>query len=195
MIDLTTLRLTNIYDGGRNCSFITKDFGFAYGYYIFPEENIFFCNIPKCASTSVLHTIRMAIKPPHWKQETPRHFTIVRNPLERFKSGLSYIGMNFSDYVKNNYDILRGPALMHLLPQTSFIQLYKEHILSNNNLEYFHMGNIDSIFNKKVELSNHTEYSESFNIDFYKTYKGYKNWFEDTYQEDIELYKKVVESN
>ena len=164
----------------------TKNFSFHYEYYVYPKLRIYYCNIPKCASTALMKFISHK----NTIQKNPRYFTVVREPLSRFKSSLNYLDMFFSDYVKNNYSggvkDQMAHRLLHLMPQSFFIKYFPYTIK-----EFFHMGNVDKIFNEEVIRKNANEYSDKFNIDFDNTLKNYKNWFEDVYQKDIELYNKV----
>lgn len=151
----------------------------------FKDDHVYYenyCNIPKNASTSLDYR--------------PRRlqnfcFTVLRDPLSRFKSGLNFLGIKLSDYVINNYD-QTDSGLSHLLPQTFFIDNFENIIVKYYILE--HTQALEKEFGK-LRRDNAWAYSEDFINDFNTTLPKYQDWFHETYARDLELYKLHSEAN
>ena len=58
-------------------------------YSFYPDQNIFFCNIPKCATTTIHNYIKRKLEDNSLLVlNEPFYFTIIREPIERLKSAL-----------------------------------------------------------------------------------------------------------
>ena len=49
-----------------------------------------------------------------------------------------------------------------------------------------------NLYDSTFTIQNPGPYTDNWLKDFDDTYQDYKNWFEDTYQADIELYNKRI---
>ena len=139
------------------------------------------CNIPKCGqSTQMTQSINED------EITTDRCIALLREPLARFKSCLNNCSMLFSDYVSSNYNKSKD-VMFHMLPQTYFVNAFPYEILEFHDITY-----MATLYDSSFTIRNPGKYDTDWVEDFDNTYKDYKNWFEDTYQADIELYNNKI---
>ena len=97
--------------------------------------------------------------------------------------------MLFSDYATSNYN--KGNDVMfHLLPQIYFVNAYPHEITEFHDISY-----MSNLYDASFTIQNPATYNEEWVEDFDITYQAYKNWFEDTYHPDIELYNSKILTN
>jgi len=139
------------------------------------------CNIPKCGqSTQMTQSIKED------EITSDRCIALLREPLSRFKACLNNCGMLFSDYVSSNYDKYKD-VMFHMLPQKYFVNAFPYEILEFHDITY-----MATLYDSSFTIQNPGKYDTYWIEDFDNTYKDYKNWFEDTYQADIELYNNKI---
>ena len=77
--------------------------------------------------------------------------------------------------------------MFHMLPQTYFVNAYPHEITEFHDISY-----MSNLYDASFTIQNHATYDEEWVEDFDITYQDYKNWFEDAYQADIELYNTKI---
>jgi len=196
----------------------TKYWGheFLHGYYFYPSRNVFYCNIPKCASTSIhLHITDLSVT-----YDDPFYFTVIREPMERLKSALWMINTlrwqqphpsfcpncgydpgsySISTFIKEVKGIetmsIDVQKLMHTFPQAEFIK--NSPYDGDAELQIYPLHQINNIFNVDIPQTNKSSiYPESpwyvaFNKMFEKQRVEYKRFLDALYAEDYELWNEA----
>ena len=191
----------------------------AHTYYFWTKQNIFFCNIPKCATQS----IREYVEGMHISADDPYYFTIVRDPIKRLFSALWMIHtlVNNGEYTKacppniknfvqhvDRRTAFDGPFakhFMHALPQTEFIK--HSPFIGDTPLKIFRLDQVNSIFDAEIEVKHRRKGTHeakdrsqwdsvfrSFSDTFDKELVEYRSFINTFYKEDIALWEKVNES-
>ena len=166
-----------------------------HGWSFEPNRNIFFCNIPKCASTSIKNYI---IATDNLDYKDPFYFTVIRDPKERLKSALwmmnagqvTFTLNEFVDDMKNNE--VNDSVFMHTAPQTEFIN--NSPLAGHFDLKIYRIDQIDEIFNVKMPQENASSHSDSykqFTQMFNEQYDLYASYLEDYYADDIMLWNSL----
>jgi hypothetical protein len=196
-----------------NINFTSWGREFTHDYYWYPEQNIAFCNIPKCASTAVQKYINSHKE---LQFEELFSFAIIREPIERLKSalwqinfqtaedngfcvncGYGYKNVSIDTIVKSLKGIECGhniekSLLLYLLPQNIFIN----HFPLEQDIKKYRMDQIDTIFDDvipKVNVGpNHKIIvREWFSEKFEEDKNIYKNFLNDFYANDFELWSSL----
>lgn len=206
----------------QTCGFSYRNGHILHTYYAYRDQNIFFCNIPKCASQS----IREHIEKYQVRVDEPYYFTVIRNPIERLFSALWMIGyltneIHFSNRPGsyppsiNNFvrEVNAGTAFtgnmtqyyMHCIPQTDFINNFP--YASGDSLKIFRMDQVNNIFNAEIECKNRRVGTyeakdksqwdpvfRSFADLFNQEIVEHRSFINNFYKDDIALWEKVNES-
>ena len=185
-------------------------------YYFYPEKNVYFCNIPKCASSAINEFILNELEP----QQEELYFTVIRHPFERLKSALwmyniqdSPLGISMCPHcghkigritdlntiVKDIKGIaeMEGPDInwhVHVIPQT---QIIRHSPIIGLELKVFRMDQIDTIFNKPVAKKNerqvygedegYIEFSKMFDEDLIH----YEPFLRSYYKDDFDMWEQA----
>jgi len=189
---------------------------YRHGYFFYPSRNVFFCNIPKCASTSVhLHISDLSVT-----YDDPFYFTVIREPMERLKSALWMINTlrwehphpsfcpncgydpgsySISSFIKEIKGIeplsLDVQKLMHTFPQTEYIK--NSPYDGDAELQIFRIDQVDEIFNIDIPKTNVSSiYPDSpvyvaFNKMFEEQRVDFKRFLDALYVEDYELWNEA----
>lgn len=166
-----------------------------HGWSFYPCRNIFFCNIPKCASTSVKKYI---LTNESLTFNEPFYFTVIRNPKERLKSALwminaarldrtakiydqpgvkhlSFNVCNFVDEMKRKK--LEDYIFMHTAPQTEFIN--NSPLAGHFDLKIYRIDQVNEIFNVEMPRENSSIYDQ--HPAFLDSYKRFTDVFNEQY--------------
>jgi hypothetical protein len=178
-------------------------------YYCNYQQQIYFLNIPKNASSFIEKLLRLMVN----NTDCKTTFALVRNPYERFISFIMYSGIEKSEknismlleaFATQNqkiiFNILKNEEI-NFIPQSFYFHnkpvLWEpvEYIWTLESLRYFeqvltHMGiKINSTDFLPINVSNKDTDMQSFIRNLLEN--DYSDWFNSFYNNDFKLYNKV----